>query len=498
MAFGRKRRFHRFKRPHGVRRPRKSVFVRKKPGLREELVDNAEKLNRLGGSFHEVLASSVYSWQSLPPLVSYNSNQMVQPRKLRSLRSICALELAKNVQSIDYHYLDAAPWECWKLVWTNTLRLHNDSFEVARMFISKFQTQKSFKCHLQSPGVNELSQLRHAAIESSSIPGQRNHRFENVFQNINFVHFCTYISNLKSRPWVLIDVSRITKVLSNEDYYNIFNIKNLIALDLSNSTFVDDRFLYNLAIAITQESKLKQLTILRINNCPNVTKKGLQHLLEVSNNQYCCSLSYVESSILMPVSNFVNGFSVKEENGKYIQGTKWSVLDNDDPTTKVLSKLPLGLKVHSLYSNFHDRIVAKGSDQNSPSQIMDLLCLDISINPNFLRQSKESMILDIMFHDQEFLQSDYRSEAGLHKLENSWITRQQVRNREPSIMQHCYMANHSLQDPAPREEVEESGAITEITTPFYRIETKTSTPDKPIPRKKPRQITTNVKTFFDM
>lgn len=497
MAFGRRRILRRFKRPPGTRRPRRSAFVKKKPPLRDPVNDSsAERLNRLGGSFHEVLTSSVYSWQTLPPLVNYNSSDQ-QSSKLRSLKSICALELAKNVKSIDFRYLDLAPWVCWKLVWTHILRLHNDSFDIARRFVLKFQSQQWFRCHLQSAGVSNLAQLRHAAIESCSIPGQRNHRFENMFRNINFAHFSTYISSLIPHPWVLIDISRITNVLSSEDYYNLFNIKNLIALDLSNSTFVDDRFLYNLAVSITQESKLKQLTILSIMNCPNVTRMGLQHLLEVSNNQFCCSLSYVESNVLLSSSDYVYNF-IKKESDKSIPGTKWSILDNENPTNKILSKLSLGLKLHSLYSNFHNKIVVSSSGQNSPSQIINNLSMDISINPNFLQQSKDSMVLDIMFHDQEFLQSDYTSEAGLLKLENSWKTRQRARNREPSIMQHCYMANHSLKNPFPRKQAVDPDTVVEITTPFYKLETKRGAPDQPKPRKKPRQIATNAKSFFDM
>lgn len=492
MAFGRRRAFRRFKRPSGIQKPRKSAFMKKKPPLRNPVNDSsAERLNRLGGSFHEMLTSSVYSWQTLPPLVNYNSSNQ-EPSKLRSLKSLCALELAKNVKSLDFRYFDLAPWVCWKLVWTHILRLHNDSFDVARIFVLKFQSQQWFRCHLQYTGVSNLAQLRYAAIESSSIPGQRNHRFENMFRNINFAHFSTYVSGLTPHPWVLIDISRITKVLSSDDYYNLFNIKNLIALDLSNSTFVDDRFLYNLAVSITQESKLKQLTILSIMNCPNVTRKGLQHLLEVTNNQFCCSLSYVESNVLLSSSDYVHNL-IKKETEKSIPGTKWSILNNENPTNKILSKLSLGLKLHSLYSNFHNKIVA-----SSPSQIVNLLTLEITINPNFLKQSKDSMVLDIMFHDQEFLPSDYTTEAGLLKLENSWKTRQRARYREPSIMQHCYMANHSLKEPFPHEQSVDPGTVVEITTPFYKLETKRSAPEQPKARKKPRQIATNAKSFFEM
>lgn len=447
----------------------------------------AENLIKAGGkhqTYKETLTTSVYSWQNVPPLCRYNKTSLAGP--VKSLKSLCAFTVAKHVEDLEYYHLDLAPWACWRLVWTNVLKLQNDSFDVLKMFASQFYKEQSFRCH--SPVKLTLSfytshvplvKTRDHVINALSIPESRNHRFENIFFNISINNFSSYLHRLHFSSWIVLDLSHVTSKLSNEDHFKILNIPNLVALDLSNSEFVDDRFLYNISRSIS-ESKLKQLTILRISNCRNVTEIGLRHLLNISKyKRFDTSLSYIESDVRIVPGSFTLSFSSikKEKSDEYIDGTRWTLLNSIDGERDIMKGLSLALKLYMLYKEYGYKVIARALENETNSQAMNLLVLNTSNAPGYLIKAKHSVILDVMFHPETLEKVDDCS----HQLFLDQWKRRLVKNTRAS---YNYIADNNY----------EIGI--ELAPNTASKERKTSQVSSS--KKKPRQINTDIKSFFGM
>lgn len=499
------------------RRNRQTAF--RKPPLRKRKPTYHEPpppdFQRLNGNQHdalykEVLKSVKYNWHLLEPLGDNYSSDTSSSKGVVLLKALCALELAKNANQIEPLHLDLAPWSCWELVWNNILSLSHDSIYLVGIFASKFRKEPGFQCHISETagsiqnrynGERSLNLARYESINACMIPWAKNHRIENLFLNINFQHFTNHIYKLHYKPWILLDLSEVTKNLENEDYYKVVNIPNLVALDLSNSSFVDDHFLYHLANVIKSDSKLKQLTLLRLNKCPKITKKGLRYLFEVSKDSFfASSLSYIESDLkIVPSKNFTQQFNVSREEDEsidYIDNTRWKLLPEEDLMTKLVARVPIGLKLHLLYKKFGKFIIKRSVKEEND----ELYPYDTTNTLNYLYKSKDTIIFDFMLHNEEFTVSDYGNITGKEKLEKSWKRRLTVRNKLASRLQYNYIANHNY-TPIVKEvpKYTSKTEVKEIEAPISRAGTKKRAPTTSTKaNKKPRKIITNVSSFFNM
>lgn len=394
--------------------------------------------------FKDSSSSTTYPWTRLAPLLDYNLIEVPRSRKgIPSLKLICSKKIAENADSLESSFLDTASWMVWRTVWEEILSLNNDSPRVFNLFAGKFFLLDGFKCHklslpldvnLGSSKWQKLLKARNEGISSVIIPRTGNHRIENLFSNINVLEIVKFIHRLSYRPWVLLDVSLMTQKYDREDHLKLFNITNLIALDLSNSQIVDDLFLYNMSVSISKDGKLSKLTILKINNCPKVTSKGLQYLLCLSNDADArCSLSYIESDVKISSSNFATKLqNIKSELPDFIDGTRWFVLD-DDSESKSIRKLPLALKLHCLYKHYSNRITKDPIVTDFP--------LYTTNSMSYLFLVRNSIVLDIMVHENTFTSA----ENDFEKLEEVWATRIHFRNLRAQSKIYCYVIDNKYE-----------------------------------------------------
>lgn len=450
-------------------------------------------LGRIGASSaRDVSFLASYAWPALLPLLGHIADYDVpngskSGRKVPSLRQFTALSIARNINSLEKAYLQLAPWECWKMVWERVLELNKDSFEVFRIFASRFSEEQSFSCHhftslrLRDASLERLAFSRANAIEECLIPGSGKHRIENLFSNVSLPDFLTYLKLVRFKPRVLLDLSQRTAQMLREDHYLLFNAPYLVGLDLSNSRLIDDHFLYNMATAILRDGKLTQLTILRLQNCPLVTEKGLRHLLDIKDHLKC-SLSYIESDLQLS-NGFLSKFGAQKD-ANYVPGTRWRPLTEKDPHIRTISRVPLALKLHCLFRHFASSI------------IVTLLVGSTTTSPVYLLRSKNAILLDIMLHNEEFSASDYTASSGISKLQAAWETRLAHRNRLPSKLPNCYIVDNTF-EPLEVKNQELGNPPEEPSAVFHVAKRKPSNSQRPTKRKKPVGIRTTAESFFN-
>lgn len=407
-----------------------------------------QKIGIKNDLFKDSSSTTTYPWIRLAPLLRYNvANSPRSGKGVPSLKLICSRKIAENADSLESSYLDTASWMVWRQVWEEILLLRNDSPRVFNIFAGKFFLLDGFKCHKLSLPLDvngksskweKVLKARNEGISSVIIPRARNHRVENLFSNINVLEIVKFIHKLSYRPWVLLDVSLMTQKYGREDHLKLFSITDLVALDLSNSQIVDDLFLYNMSVSITKDGKLSKLTILKLNNCPNVTSKGLQYLICLANDPDArCSLSYIESDVKISSPNFAAKLqNIKSEQPYFIDGTRWFVLE-DDQESKTLKKLPLALKLHCLYKHYSSKITKDPTASDFPQYTTNSM--------DYLFRVKNNIVLDIMVHDKIF-NSD---ENDVENLKEIWDTRIHFRNLISKTKIYCYIIDNRYDFLAP-------------------------------------------------
>ncbi|ODV80279.1 uncharacterized protein CANTADRAFT_5927 [Suhomyces tanzawaensis NRRL Y-17324] len=383
-----------------------------------------EGSTRIGSGVHnDFVTKSTYGWTTTLPLCEHNYETLPRNGTVPRLKRLCAETLAKNVEHLERDYLEFAPWTCWSLVWECVLRQGNDSFRAHQVFSSRFGRLGQFRAHWvarHQSSMGELTTLaprtqlqclRSEAIRALQPPHARNYRLENLFSNVLVADVVRRLNFSLERPLVVLDISAAANTISKDEYYLLLNIPGLVALDLSGSLVVDDSFLGNLATSILVDGKLAKLAVLRLKGCRNVSARAVHNLLLRCSDAFC-SLKYIESEVPIPTTKH-------ELSGKfYVNGTKWQLVNKSEPGLQVLSRLPLGLKTHTLYRYLN------GMPIQTP----------VNSGP----------VLDLMMCSHV-----YPHEANLDDrirlFEAAWNTRLNTRNPE-SVSQYCFVmnANHEI------------------------------------------------------
>lgn len=449
--------------------------------------------------FKDSSSSTTYPWIRLAPLLEYNIAKVSRSGKgIPSLKLICSRKIAENADSLESSYLDTASWMVWRQVWEEILLLRNDSPRVFNIFAGKFFLLDGFKCHtlslpldinVGSSNWEKVLKARNEGISSVIIPRTRNHRVENLFSNINVLEIIKFIHKLSYRPWVILDASLMTRKYDREEHLKLFSITDLVALDLSNSQIVDDHFLYNMSVSISKDGKLSKLTILKINNCPNVTSNGIQYLLHLANDPDArCSLSYIESDVKISSSNFATKLqNIKSEQPNFIDGTRWFEL-GDDQESKPIKKFPLALKLHCLYKNYSSRITKDPTASDFPQYTTN--------STDYLFLVRNNIVLDIMVHDKVF-NSD---EDDVQKLKEIWDTRIHFRNLKPQSKICCYVIDNKCEFLVKLQNFEKHVYNKKDDSVMFRASEK-KTPLRSISkhkRRKPVARKVDANQFFDM
>lgn len=400
-----------------------------------------------------------YAWSKVPPLVNLLPKNK---STFLSLKAICAERVAENIDSIES--FDDIPWSCWLLVWNCVLANGTDSFQTFCIFSSKLMGIKGFRCHgLIGNGSDiyesnseahddsfQLLELRRSALEQIRVPFI-SHRVENFFANTFISELATYLHRCEYTPNVLLDIS-LVKV---EDYFAMFNISNLLALNVGD---VDDSFLYNLGSAMVNDGKLKTLQVLRLADSSNISEKAVVRLLEMV-NENDCSLEYIQTDFQVP----------RDVLGR----TRWKMMDTDRNEVNLIARLPLGLKIYMIHryklgdfaknDEFRSRSRSRNSgtattpysgtittpysapsapsiaSNSTTSATSSPSTPRISISP----QLQNRILLDIMIHNKIYTESDPYEEETLM---STWSTRIQQRSSQ-RFAGYSYLIDKSKKDP---------------------------------------------------
>jgi hypothetical protein len=400
-----------------------------------------------------------YAWSKVPPLV----NLLPKSKStFLSLKAICAERVAENIDSIES--FDDIPWSCWLLVWNCVLANGTDSFHTFCIFASKLIGIEGFRCHgLIGNGSDiyesnseahddsfQLLELRRSALEQIRVPFI-SHRVENFFANTFISELATYLHRYEYTPNVLLDIS-LVKV---EDYFAMFNISNLLALNVGE---VDDSFLYNLGSAMVNDGKLKTLQVLRLADSSNISEKAVVRLFEMV-NENDCSLEYIQTDFQVP----------RDVLGR----TRWKMMDTDRNEVNLIARLPLGLKIYMIHryklgdfaknDEFRSRsrsrnsgtittpysgtITTPYSGPSAPSIASNSTTSAtsapssprISISP----QLQNHILLDIMIHNKIYVENDPYEEETLM---STWSSRIQQRSSQ-RFAGYSYLIDKSKKDP---------------------------------------------------
>lgn len=367
--------------------------------------------------YHDISFTDSYNWHLVPPLGAYSTDEIkAKSGKLKSLKLICASHLARNAEHLESRYLEYAPWECWHLVWDKILSFNNDSFRIYALFAAKFGEMEGFKAHKlfrnndvrRLPDMVSLKNERSAAVEQTRLPSCPTYRVENIFLNVRMTKVISTVNNLSFSPLTILDLSEAQ--LSPEDLYQVFNLRNLVALNLSNNRLIGDRFTQSMITAIAQDGKLNRLLTVRVCDT-SVTPAGALYILTSG------YLSHFECDHSLPKDK------IKVYGQKYVSGTKWFELDSSIPQLELASRLPMGLKLHTLFRYF---------SRSKEAQNLDTT-------------------LDIKFHSAVFSTS-LPLETRVDVLRTLWKTRLFARLK-PAPHSYFHNTKHQLpgQDPTTKE-----------------------------------------------
>jgi hypothetical protein len=398
-----------------------------------------------------------------------------------TLKQLCIAVIAANTGEIHSSHLHYGSVSCWLPVWEWILLNNRDSFRVFSMFASRFASEPKFKSHkiVRYNNHNEgcltnLAKLRSKGIDLYKIPNCV-HRIEPLFVNINVQQLSAYISQLWYSPLVLLDLLMIgtTSMLLKENMFHIFNIPNLVALNLSNNPFVDDNVMFNLCSCI-KNGKLSKLSVVLLNNCINVTKEGIKYLLELDATNSC--LFYFESDIMLNTSGFNKRFhnlTSSKVHLDYVQGSHWFKVDKDQPEFEIVQKLPLALKLNSLHRLYGNHIIPKIGEEKY----------------KYIKQLKSNILIDFMVYPEAF-----QSDSEMDLLKCAWTSRinqrSNFRNRAFS-----YMSNNNYSKPVIMKTIKNEDNVPHLEVEEDDI--KCCKPSGKV-RTKSKSIKADAKSFFKM
>ncbi|KAI5962647.1 uncharacterized protein KGF55_003723 [Candida pseudojiufengensis] len=221
------------------------------------------------------IENSFYPWTTLEP----KERKLPPIKKLRPLKDLCAFKISLQYAKIDEDLLKSLPWHIWKLVWGYILYNGKDSIDVYCKFNNIFGSNPEFRSHIKTP-----DKLQTEAIGSNKIARNRFHRLDSIFKNVPMSELVSVLNKSKSK--IILDLSHLQS-LKREDYFMLFNITNLMCLNLSNHP-IDDSFCTHLSSAINN-GKLSGLYMLKLCNT-NITRAGLLKIATAPNS----NIQYIE------------------------------------------------------------------------------------------------------------------------------------------------------------------------------------------------------------
>lgn len=338
--------------------------------------DQVTKIGAVDSSFIDSVSTIYYLWINTHPLfLKSNVAPKGKSRRIATLQNLCARILAQNSNELSFESLKYVSKTCLKLVWNQILVSHNDSLGTFMTFASLLQQTSLWRCHPPSLFTDDnLMNLRNDYLQTCLLPF-KTHRLENLFKNIRISDLQTYLNTSRLDFNVFLDFSFTPDLLKNLDYIMVFKIKNLAGLDLSNDSDIDDYTLSFLNTAI-RDGKLPRFRILRLVNCPKITKSCIESFMKLATTE--STLSIITCDNHFPLT-FQQKLSNKTKNAfsTPILGTQWSIESNEGHHGKNLLRMPVAFQHYYLCEHFSAQI------------------------PAITEESKE-IYLDILVHNEVF------------------------------------------------------------------------------------------------
>lgn len=298
-----------------------------------------------------------------------------------SLRDKCARKAGSIIRQFDVSLLAQLPRLCVERIWNQLMLTQTDSFYSFALVASVLGV------HFDPHRRNDPT-LRGDVVAMCQIP-RGCHRLENVPLSVPINQLTRY---LPKEALVVLDLSADGKgtspavgpatspKMTNDERLGIYNITNLVALNLSD-TYIDDNYLYALGRAI-EAGKLPKLSMLLLNRCPRVTPTGILYLLGVAAGRLC----YMETSHCLPSPSHRHFDCRDRIYYDYVEmGEKmWFKLDGDRSDIRMIYRLPVALKLSLIWARFHHNLdPEKHADLDAVKQhiLVDFMYYpDVSIN----------------------------------------------------------------------------------------------------------------------
>lgn len=332
------------------------------------IIDPLISLRKIGAqdsSFQDSILPYTYSWLDV-----YPTHEACIPPSLGipSLSQLCARLIALRVPDLTSDMIQSLNQPCLALLWNCILYSGTDSFKIYCLF-ANFLTSP-YKCHFPVRGNRSVfnstklfpkTKIRYDYLSRCLIGA--NHRIEDFFININVTDLFLHLKRLKFKRFVFLDFSRTGPLLTREHFILLFKLEELVGLDISNNDIIDDGVFHFLIMAL-KEGVLSKLRILRIVNCPKISKHSIKSLLNQPNKL-----------LLVICDKWPIPFHYRITNRpKHITG-KWVQYNNSWDQYKYLNKLPLVSTLVHINKQFYSQM-----------NLMESSCV----------------FLDIMFHNSNY------------------------------------------------------------------------------------------------
>ncbi|CCH41730.1 hypothetical protein BN7_1269 [Wickerhamomyces ciferrii] len=236
--------------------------------------------------FKRIGSGSDYSTEYFYPWSTVHSNYMLdkedEPLQMRSLKDICAIEIAQNHDMINQELLRSGNWSIWNLVWKYIIRWRRDNFKTFQIFADVFSGQKGFECHDE---LRSYPDSRYKTLVSSTLPNNKSHRIERLYGNLKFNGFIRTINHSRFDNLVVLEIS---KGLNDDDLLQLTNLSNLTALKIVQQDHQLPDTIINSWCSALKSSKWTKLQVLSI---PEISQASM---IKLQKHAYDTRLLYIE------------------------------------------------------------------------------------------------------------------------------------------------------------------------------------------------------------
>ncbi|ODQ61251.1 hypothetical protein WICANDRAFT_77893 [Wickerhamomyces anomalus NRRL Y-366-8] len=299
------------------------------------------------GSGNDYSTERFYDWNIM--LSNHILDKEYEEPKMRSLKDLCAMQIAEHHDLINHELLKNGNWSIWAPVWKYIVRWRRDNFKTFQTFADAFHRSSEFACH---GNVRSYPSSRFKTLLSNTAQDTKRHRVERLFSNIKLTNL---ISNLNNSWFPHLTVLEISKDLQDDELLELTNLTNLTALKITQTNGMKDTIVNSWCSAL----KSQKWTRLQVLCLPRVSESSLIKLQrQVMNSR----LLYIE------IETGSSRFNIDKE-WPNLDRTHWELIKE-----RSIIEQPLALKFQSLL--LLQRIENRSLIPTSSTILLDFNILD--------------------------------------------------------------------------------------------------------------------------